>query len=153
MKYFVYIIIAIVAAAIVTGFFVVGSPREERMRRFDAERVQHLQMIQGYIGEYYRAKTKIPNTLNELNDQFRGVIVPQDPETSTSYEYQKSEDLKFTLCAVFNRASIGQTENKYRPVVPFGGPFGADTWEHVEGRVCFERTIDKDFFTPISKPR
>lgn len=156
MKYFIYTVIGIVAAAIIAGFFVVGSPKEERARRFDEQRIQSLQIIQSYIGEFYRAKNKIPQNILELNDEFRGVVVPRDPETGKEFEYNVTGPRSFTLCAQFNRPSSGTEEEiraKSLAPTPFGGPFGAETWGHGEGRVCFERAIDPDFFPPIEKPR
>ncbi len=159
MRYFTYAIIAIVAIAVVGGFFVVGSPREERARRFDEQRIQHLQFIQGQIGEFYRAKEKLPKNLVDLNDDFRGIVVPQDPEHRISYEYEVKNGLAFALCANFNRPSLLQDQNPRTPKLTMpaelfgGGPFGAETWEHTMGRVCFERTIDKDFFVPLEKSR
>ena len=155
MKYFTYTIIAIVAIAVVAGFFVVGSPQEERARRFDEQRIQHLQFIQGQIGEFYRAKEKLPENLVDLNDAFRGITVPQDPEHRVFYEYEVKNGLTFAFCANFNRPNLTQDQNPRTPKAivaePFGGPFGTETWEHTAGRVCFERTIDKDFFKPLDR--
>lgn len=151
MKYFVYTVIGIVAVAIVAGFFVIGSPREERARRFDEERVRSLQFIQGQIGEFYRAKEKIPQNTGELNDEFRGIVIPKDPETGKDFEYEVKEALKFALCAAFNRPSRSASASEApKPAVPHEGPFGNETWEHKEGRICFERTIDPDFLKPFS---
>lgn len=156
MRYFVYIIIGVVTLAVIAGFFVVGSPREERARRFDEQRIQHLQFVQGQIGEYYRAKERLPKSLEELNDSFRGIIVPQDPEHRVPYGYEVKGNLTFELCANFNRPNLGQEQNHLgisKLVTPesLGGPFGAETWEHGADQVCFERTIDKDFFKPIGR--
>lgn len=146
MKYFIYIVIGIVAAAIIGGFFIVGSPQAERARRFDEQRIQSLQFIQNYIGEFYRAKQRLPQSLTELNDEFRGVIVPPDPETGSEFGYEARGPLVFALCADFNQPSLGQTDNVPKPLST--GPFGPEIWEHGAGRVCFERTIDQDFFPP-----
>ena len=83
MKYFAYIIIAVVAAVIVTGFFFVGSPKEERMRRFDGERIQHLQQLQWNIIEYWQSKNKLPAKLADLNDPTSARTVrPDDLEAA-----------------------------------------------------------------------
>jgi hypothetical protein len=168
MRYFIYIVIGIVILAVVAGFFVVGSPKEERARRFDEQRVQHLQFIQGQIGEFYRAKERLPQDLPELNDKFRGITVPQDPETGEEFGYEARGSLTFALCADFNRPTLGQSPEMRQPAMPpftghpempkpamtsFEGPFGQETWEHEAGKICFERTIDKDFFIPLEKSR
>ena len=98
----------------------------------------------------------------ELNDQFRGVIIPADPETEANYEYRAKAPLSFELCATFNRSS-GDKFPKATPAMPFtsikpvpaeGGLFvfgGITAWGHPAGRFCFERTIDKDFFLSPEK--
>lgn len=172
MKIFIYSIIGIVAVAIVAGFFVVGSPMEQRLRQFDEQRVQHLQTIQWEIVNYWQSKEILPAKLSDLNDAIRGFTVPKDPETGIDYEYMSAQQIcdtrlaskpcadnptGFTLCATFNRPSSQTSRNVY-PVtkpVPAEGPgfveFEQDRWEHVEGRVCFERTIDPDRYPPFKK--
>lgn len=149
MKYFVYTIIGVVAVVIIAGFFVVGSPKNERMRRFDSERVNHLQQLQLNIIEYWRSKGKLPVKLADLNDPTRGVIVPTDPETGESYGYEIKSAESFTLCALFQTESVSE---KFLPGIrkpipkASSGIEGGDVWTHGIGDVCFERKIDKDFF-------
>lgn len=155
MKYFSYIVIGIVTAVIVAGFFVVGSPKEERMRRFDEQRVQNLQYLQGQIIEYWQSKNKLPTDLAFLNDPTRGVIVPTDPETGAEYGYTIKGSESFALCADFAVSSSGvDLYSQSKPLYPISyGPLGqgGDVWSHDAGRICFDRTIDKDFFK-IRKP-
>ena len=137
--------------AVVAGFFIVGSPKEERARRFDEQRIQNLQFIQAQIGEFYRAKERLPQNLNELNDSFRGIVVPGDPETGVSFSYEVHGKLDFALCSIFNRPSLTQGEGVPKSVVSYEGPFGMETWEHNAGQFCFERAIDEDFFIPLKR--
>jgi hypothetical protein len=150
MKFFTYTVIGIVAVAVIAGFFVVGSPKEERMRRFDGERVAHLQQLQWNIIEYWQSKGKLPAKLADLNDPTRGVIVPSDPETGESYGYEIKKPETFNLCATFQTETISENVSsriaKPIPAEPFGGIRDGDVWTHSAGRVCFDRTIDKDFF-------
>ena len=150
MKYFVYTIIGIVAIAVITGFFVVGSPKDERARRFDGERVAHLQQLQWNIIEYWQSKGKLPTKLADLNDLTRGVIVPMDPETGEPYGYEIKGLEAFTLCTTFSTATFIEPERIATPL-PAGESFmpvpGGDVWSHGVGQVCFDRTIDKDFFS------
>ena len=154
MKYFVYTIVGVVAVVIVAGFFVVGSPKEERMRRFDEQRVQHLQQLQWNIIEYWQSKGKLPVQLADLNDPTRGVIVPTDPETGESYGYEIKKSEAFALCATFQTETVSENLSprmaKPIPAIPefSDGISGGDVWTHGPGRVCFDRTIDKDFFVP-----
>ncbi len=140
---------------VITGFFFVGSPKDERMRRFDSERVAHLQQLQWNIIDYWQSKGKLPAQLADLNDPTRGVIVPVDPETGVAYDYEIKGVQKFALCATFSLPSGGAVApSEVRPKVPapVGGVVGADIWTHEAGRACFDRTIDKDFFIPKKTP-
>jgi len=147
IKYFTYFIIAIVAAAIIAGFFIVGSPLEGRVRRFDERRVSDLQFLQEEIKNYWMNKQKLPENLSLLRDDIRGVSIPKDPETGTEYEYNILGETKFALCASFSRPTetYGAPTQKLVPAEPY---VGIENWEHKEGRVCFERTIDPDIYKP-----
>ncbi|MDP3994071.1 MAG: hypothetical protein U1C57_00945 [Candidatus Doudnabacteria bacterium] len=156
MKFFVYTIIAVVAAAVIAGFFVVGSPQEERLRRFDEMRVQNLQFIQSEIIYFWQNKNHLPASLDDLRDDIRGISIPRDPQTGESYGYQTKGSANFELCANFARA--GRFENApasgIQKSVPAGigySPGGYGNWQHDAGRVCFERTIDRDIYPPIRK--
>lgn len=154
MRYFIYIIIAIVASSVVTGFFIVGSPQEERLRRFDEQRVGDLQFLQSEILNFWQAKGKLPTTLLEIRDDIRGISIPRDPQTGSDYAYITKGQEVFELCAVFVRSSINSSEmGNPKPAIPRGEPFlGSHNWEHGAGEACFERTIDKDFYKIIKEP-
>lgn len=159
MKYFVYTIISIVTLSIVAGFFIVGSPKEERMRQFDEQRVGHMQFMQSEILNYWINKGKLPVKLADLEDDLRGVRVPTDPETGVNYEYEVLGSEKFSLCANFSLPTLGMTTMMGKSMMPRPvEPYGQQNWEHQTGSHCFERTIDKDFYPapsralPFSKP-
>lgn len=144
LKYFARTVIAIVAVAIIASFFIIGSPAEERMRRFDERRISDLQSIQWEIVNFWQRKERLPETLDELTDDIRGFRAPQDPETKEPYEYQKSENLTFELCATFvlKNEGVGFPEK----LVSERGI--NESWSHGAERTCFERTIDPDFYPP-----
>ena len=149
MKYFVYGIIGVIAIAIIAGFVIVGSPNEERMRRFDEQRANDLQGLQYEIVNYWQAKDVLPKTLNDIKDDIRGIRVPTDPETGAVYEYAVKGDMEFELCATFRRASDETSPQVARPVGLYGGM--NENWQHGAGRTCFSRTIDKDLYPPLNK--
>ncbi len=153
MKYYIYTIIAIVLAAVVAGFFIVGSPKSERLHRLDDQRVGNLQFIQSEIVNYWVNKARLPVKLSDLADNIRGISVPNDPETSADYEYLIKGPLAFSLCASFSLPTAGAASESVRiaapkPVTYPGYPYGQDNWQHAAGRVCFDRAIDKDFYKP-----
>lgn len=153
-KVFSYVVILIVLIAIIAGFFIAGSPKEERARKFDEQRVSNLQFIQGEIINYWLRKAALPQKLDELRDDIRGVSIPQDPENGTAYAYEMLGPESFKLCAVFNRPSLGKEFTAPQPARPYYYPEPAfsENWSHDSGSTCFDRKIDKDLYKP-EKPR
>ena len=156
MKIFIYSVIGIVAAAIIAGFFIAGSPKNERLLMFDGQRVNDLQNIQGQILYFWQSKNKLPDKLSDLNDSLRGVNVPKDPETGAEYSYKVNPPLSFDICANFDLPSEStnfKTSPRMAPTMPapYGGYYPApdQNWEHGAGNACFSRTIDKDFYPPV----
>lgn len=150
MKYFVYTIITIVAATIVAGFFIVGSPKTERMRRFDDQRVSHLQVIQSEIVNFWINKSRLPKALDELTDSIRGFQAPTDPESQMAYDYKTTGVLSFELCASFNLPSEQVMTNSPKPLY-YPEPYGQENWNHDAGKVCFARTIDQELYKPAKR--
>jgi len=151
-KMFVWITSGVVAAAIITAFFVAGSPFKQRQVRFDEQRVNHLQTIQSEIVNYWQGKEKLPASLDDLRDSIKGFVPPVDPETDMPYVYRVKDTLSFELCATFNlssqEAQIGQT----KAVPPmYNGGFANENWNHVKGEQCFERTIDPELYPTFPK--
>ncbi|MEK7138362.1 MAG: hypothetical protein AAB787_02520 [Patescibacteria group bacterium] len=155
MKLFSYIIIAVVAIAIIAGFFVLGTPQAERMRKFDDIRVNNLQEIQWQVIGYWQTKKVLPDNLDLLINETQGTRPPVDPETAVAYEYEiiTEKDLTFELCATFktdNSTDQSSTKEGRTDVVymPYGPGDASWNWQHGLGRACFERTIDPDLYKP-----
>jgi hypothetical protein len=147
MKVFIYTVIGIVAVSIIAGFFIVGSPKEERLRRFDERRVSDLQFLQSEIIYYWQNKEKLPEKITDIEDNIRGIRIPLDPETGAAYEYEIKGPLSFALCATFSRSSEENLNAFRSQKLIYPAPYqGGDNWTHPPGRTCFERTIDKDFY-------
>ncbi|MBI2024083.1 hypothetical protein HYT00_01710, partial [Candidatus Giovannonibacteria bacterium] len=140
--------IVIVATAIIYGFFLVGSPSEERAYRFDDERVSNLQMIQNEIINFWQTKKRLPNDLAELTDEIKGFRAPKDPETGADYVYKKTGDENFDLCATFVRPNRSRASEPKISV-----PGQEFTWEHNEGEQCFSRTVDPERYPFFEKTR
>lgn len=150
------VVFIVVLAGIVWGFVLMGSPATQRMRRFDEQRVNHLQTLQGEITNYYIQKQRLPASFEDLQDPIRGFVPPLDPDTGAQYEYKLLKPLSFELCAVFGLESFtsGQKAGvRYMmppDTVPYPAGFYQQNWDHGKGRVCFERTIDPELY---KKPR
>lgn len=145
IKIFIWLVIGIVIVIVVAGFFIAGSPFKQRLIRFDRERVNDLQTIQGQIVNFWTSKEKLPDSLGNLNDSISGFAAPVDPETSKPYEYKIKGNLIFELCANFNFDSKENIIDASKPISPYGFE---ENWDHSIGRVCFERTIDPDIYKP-----
>lgn len=143
---------AFVLLAIVVGFWVMGSPYTQKEKRFDAERVSHLQTIQYQIVSYWQNKKKLPATLNDLNDPIGGFVLPIDPKTGVAYEYSIKGTLSFELCATFAKETpTGAISQEFATPIeyPYKNPTN-ENWQHSAGRVCFDRTIDPELYPPRS---
>lgn len=131
-------------ATVVAGFFIIGSPMDARLIRFDEQKVSDLQGIQSQLTYQYQQKQALPETLAALTDELSGYVVPTDPETKNPYQYEKLSALSFKLCANFNKETVDRSgQGGYKDMAmpyPEGGNF--DTWYHASGNVCFTRTID-----------
>lgn len=148
MKYFIISIIAVIALAVIVGFFVIGSPKQERLRRFDERRISDLQTIQWQIINYWQNKNNLPQSLSDLNDNISGFRVPVDPEIGTVYEYVARGPLQFSLCATFaaETQKQGSLQSGVSVIPEYQPGFSPEYWNHGAGRTCFDRAIDKDFY-------
>lgn len=126
----------LILGAIITGFFIVGSPSSERDRRFDDQRVNDLSTIQSYLVNTYWTNTgTLPENLSELNDPVSSFMVPVDPETGMPYEYRVTGTNSFELCAEFSLPSREIAEKARFESIDQSFP-------HDAGQTCFERIID-----------
>lgn len=142
---------AVVLIAIISGFFIVGTPAHARLMRLDNQRVSDLQSIQWQLVNYWQAKQKLPATLEGLSDPLAGYPIPTDPETNEPYEYAAKGNASFELCATFALENENpSTGIAYDVARPAKGSLTADSWAHANGRVCFDRTIDPELYPPTT---
>lgn len=152
--------VALIAViAIIAGFFIIGSPTDVRMLRYDEQKTSDLQNLQYQIVNYWQQKQVLPGSLDELADPISGFMMPLDPQTNEPYRYEPTGDTSFTLCATFNRESVDTKGQGVYPTigyrdmaVSYPGMGVSDNWKHTAGETCFERTIDPDLYPPYPKP-
>src|SRR5688572_3877367 len=113
-----------VAAAVVAGIYVLGSPVEERARRLDERRVQDLSGIAQAVDLYWTRESRLPASLDQLRSDSGATITLADP---SPYDYRHLEDGKYELCASFE----GDSRDSNR--------FDNGFWTHRAGRQCFQR--------------
>lgn len=117
-------------ATIILGFSVLGSPKTQRLLRYDNQTIQQLDNLKWQVINYWQVNGSIPTSLPNL---------PED------MEYHKTGELTFELCANFNLSNIAQ--NKIGLMSPPTREVANETWDHLSDRQCFTRTID-----PVAYP-
>lgn len=138
--------IVLVSSSIILGFYVMGSPSMQRDLRLDEERRQNLDSIQMQVVSYWQGNTKLPESIDALNNPLQGFTVPQDPLTGTPYEYKKKDDHSFEVCATFAEPLARSQGGEYYPTMT--GLTNASNWQHDAGHACFTRTIDTSLIKP-----
>ncbi|MDO8530283.1 MAG: DUF5671 domain-containing protein [bacterium] len=154
-KIYAWAVSAVILITVIGAFFIVGSPANARLAQLDQQRSSDLQGIQYQIVNYWQRKGALPNTLADLNDPISSYVIPNDPETNMSYEYNVKDaaNLKFELCAVFSLEGAnnnGNIQSKPVPAIYPGDEF-SQNWQHPQGRTCFERMIDKQLYPVFPK--
>lgn len=143
-KYFAIALIVLSLFLIVFGFMKSGSPAQERLRKFDYQRISNLQEIQSQIIFYWQGKEKLPLKLEDLEDPISGYISSKDPQTGELYEYIIVSENEFKLCANFNLKG----DDQYSIAKPNAVN---NNWQHEAGKYCFDRKIDKDLYPSLKK--
>lgn len=141
--------IAIVLVAIVLGFTVIGSPRTQRLLRYDGQKVADLQNIQGQVINYWQSKKTLPPNLESLKDSLSYFNLPVDPQSKEAYTYKLSEKAyTFELCATFNRDSrLASASPRISNAMYVG--IENENWTYKSGNFCFIRTLDPDRYPPF----
>lgn len=152
--------IAAMVALVVLGsvgmaFSYIGSPKTQRLMRYDAQKVSDLQSIQWQITDFYQQKERLPLSLEELKDPLRGSVVPEDPQATDgwAYQYRPVTPLSFMLCATFN---FEQKKDPHIATQPLDGMYvdpAMEYWQHQAGETCFVREVDPEKFPPYAKTR
>lgn len=128
----------IILIAIILGFSVIGSPKTQRLVRYDEQKIRDLQAIQWQVINNWQVSAVVPVTLEA------GI----DTQTNTPYTYRKTGEMSFELCALFNTASyINSKGEMYDYEVIASAPYlpvvsKNENWTHPAGPHCFSRTID-----------
>lgn len=157
----------VVLASIVSGLFIMGSPNQIRLYRFDDQKVNDLQNVQYQIVNYWQQKEKLPDDLTDIVDPLSGWTLPVDSqEYPYAYRYERTGNMSFKLCATFNSETQANSPSVSRAMMrePMAVPVGAtyeakgsgleqSTWQHGVGETCFERTIDPERYPPYSKQK
>jgi hypothetical protein len=127
--------IAAVVAVVAAALWSIGSPSEQRLRRFDERRVMDVTQLSQTVYWHHNEYHALPASAAELVNGRRLTRLPLDPSTEEPYEYRVTGERKFEVCAVFDRASPPEDAK--------------DFWYHDVGRRCFEFDVPE----PTDRPR
>ena len=134
-----------VFAVMLGGLFFAGSPRQERWRRLDDQRVEALERISTSVQRFYETRRTLPDsltTLLRLPDTFAAETL-RDPETGGAYAYRALDSLAYELCAEFRIADD-----------PGGSPAPrGEFWRHGQGTTCFRFEVTTTPSDPASGRR
>lgn len=115
-----------VAAGVVAGFWVLGTPGRQRAVAADRQRLRDLQSI---AFDLHMRSQNQPDEF-QLPAQLDPSQMREDPLTNEPYEYQRLSESRFELCAEFD------TDSSSYPLQ--NATQSAEFWQHPEGRHCFE---------------
>jgi hypothetical protein len=132
------VVSAVVVAAVVTGFLVLGTPGDARKETFDQKRIEDLSNLRNMIRGYdVRAeRDTLPETLDLVQQTAFWKTYGRDPETGEPYGYRKLAPDRFELCATFSTVVTESDLDEYQ-----------QGWAHPAGRACFQfalRGVDMD---------
>ncbi|NIP14904.1 MAG: hypothetical protein GWM88_09305 [Pseudomonadales bacterium] len=112
-----------VAAVVLAGLIIAGSPGDQRLNRIDQLRVDDLRLIGTVLHRYWNQHEALPEALGQLVDGRFLNELPRDPASGDPYEYERTAPDAVRLCGVFARASAEDSPDDY--------------WYHDAGRHCF----------------
>jgi len=119
------VIIATVAmaAVVILGFRVLGSPGSQRMIQYDLRTVHSLAELAQQINMKWGSEAKeLPKDLEKFPTSLR-----QDPVSHKPFGYHVKSSSEYELCATF------KTDNRDAPATNT-----ADPWLHPTGDYCFQ---------------
>ena len=129
---------AAMLAAVGAGLWINGSPVEQRERRIDQRRVEHLRLLDSAVGRFHGREGRLPESLAQLRDRLGadapGTLV--DPLDGRPYDYRPLDATRFELCATFSHAG-GEEPQAY-------AARNQGRWRHPAGRHCFVLEVEAD---------
>jgi hypothetical protein len=124
----------VVAASIIAGVVVVGTPSAQRRQRLDALRIEDLQRLQQLVLSYTSLHRRLPESLEVLAQEPGYAPSRNDPESGAPYIYEPLSRDTFRVCAAFATSSNNEQE--------INSKLDRGTWAHRVGKQCFDRHAD-----------
>ena len=135
---------AIILSSVLWGFSVLGSPRTQRLLKYDQQKISDLQNISSQIGSFYSKEGYLPNSLDDIKADY---LNKTDSQNKKPYEYEKLSDITYNLCADFNKESPDKNQaNNYRNFYYYNSYESDGSWLHKAGRDCLLREINPEIY-------
>lgn len=134
----------VLIVSLISGFFIAGTPTQQRNIRLDEQRINQLMELQNQLVNYAQSKSTLPADLTSL-EAWVGTL-PLDPITQQPYIYKKTSTTTFQLCATFAEPLTDDIYDSY-----YGPSYaeksipqlvGGSSWVHPTGEYCFDRTVE-----------
>lgn len=123
-----FIAVVMVAASVLWGLMIIGTPEQQREKKFDEKRIADLQAIAGSIDRYFTRYQSLPVHLDNLEKEPGSSIRTVDPKTEIAYTYTRRSVDSYELCAEFSAESDDEIQSM---------------WSHHAGHNCFQFTAKK----------
>jgi len=136
IKIYFYGSLFIVAAALVSAFVFVESPRETRNIKYDNDILSKFNRIDSAINDYYATNKKMPENLDVLvgGRFYLDEEILTDRATKKKFDYKITGEKTYELCAEF-RTSNKDKEYDYR----YG--YYSKRWKHDAGYQCLSQEV------------
>lgn len=142
----------VILVFILVGFSVLGSPKTQKLIRYDNQKIEDLQNIQWQVISYWQTNGFLPTSLSDIINTQSYTKIPTDPQTQTTYEYNKTDTMNFELCAEFNKENLEVNIKYGSSAMPISGIDSKNdylqnnNWNHGTGHVCFPRIINPEIY-------
>lgn len=120
-----------VGVIVITGFILTGSPVSQQAIRYDEARYNDFQQIKYKVEEYYRANSKLPESINQLPSRTDDEVT--DPQTQKAYEYKVTSTDSYEICTEFST-----TAEEFKN---YGQVYSEMPIEHSKGYYCVQMKI------------
>ena len=142
-KFSVLLATFFVCGVIFIGFSVLGSPRAQRLVKYDQVKVVDLHGISENINHFVEMNNRLPQNLDEMKTVMKtyysyNTFSMNDSQTNTPYEYILLNQTSYSLCAIFNADAPLTPVGSYSPY----GNYNEALWNtYKKGRYCFINTV------------
>jgi hypothetical protein len=120
--------VVMVAASVLWGLMIIGTPEQQREKKYDEKRIADLQGIAGSIDRYFTRHQSLPVHLDDLKKEPGSSIRKVDPKTAIAYTFTRRSADSYELCAEFSAESDEEIKSM---------------WAHHAGHNCFQFTAKK----------